>query len=98
MKDGQKSPSCDLKNRCLKKDCGKKHHSSLHRYFDDKAIAEEAASKDDKDGAGKEDSGLETKALHVGMLNSSPRRIFLQIVPVRLFANNETYRRYLSHP
>ena len=66
LRDGHKSPSCESKNRCLKKDCGKKHHSSLHKYFDDKAVEAKAGTKDGKDGAGKEDS------MHVGMLNSSP--------------------------
>ena len=77
LKDDHMSSKCDSDNKCPIQGCAKKHHASLHKYFS------ELVSKESKP----EEKASEDAQI-VGLMQASPRRVYLQIVQVRLHGKN----------
>ena len=79
------SSKCESAGRC--QECETKHHPSLHKYF---TKLKASATKDDaKDEEIKSTTDPDAKT--VGLLRSSPKRVYLQIVQVRLHAWDGTF-------
>ena len=80
------SSKCESDGRC--QECETKHHPSLHKYFTENSKL--MSSKLSTSGGLKEEEKV-ADSKTVGLLRASPKKVYLQIVQVRLHAENGKY-------
>ncbi len=104
LKKGHVSDKCTSRGTCLKQGCGQRHHTVLHEYF----TSQKNTNNDEKneeidvtgDGAGAPNQppaiaapAAATGAEFNGMVRGTGK-VYLQVVPVVLRANNRRFRTY----
>ena len=108
FKQGHKRDECTSENTCFKKECGQKHHTSLHDYFLKREEARKAArekrnERRNQDNQNNEEEEDEVAAVMctrqsdatIDTLKQRPSsRVYLQIVPVTVHIGDEAADTY----
>ena len=83
FQDKHQIKNCTSKNTCFRHGCKEKHHTTLHDYFLEKRTS----------GENKNDN--RNNEIFHALTGTSPRSIYLQIVPVKVHGKgNETFDTY----
>ena len=96
LNDGHSVEDCSSKNTCFATGCSQKHHTSLHGYY---VQGEgDSTAKDGKDAEpAKEDAGNhkeDTDPKVCGMMQSRPKTVYMQVVPVKLHSDRTSLVTY----
>ena len=97
LNNGHVLDQCTSKGTCFKKDCHDRHHTTLHKYYvptvppakkpNDPGDPSTAAAKSSSSGsAGNQPVPVTT----MGKYSASTKKVFLQIVPVRIHYGNRS--------
>ena len=91
LSSSHKIPDCSSQNTCFQDGCGKKHHTTLHDFFSERAkLRKEKRQKKKKDksqeakdedgAAAVEETLLGTTSIAVNLCKKRPGTVYLKIV------------------